>query len=66
MNSAWKESACIVAVSTCFAISACDGLCHLTKVMDQVAWDTIWVSTDHVNLCQAHCKQVPDFSRAQG
>ncbi len=22
--------------STCFAISACDGLCHLTKVMDRV------------------------------
>ncbi len=33
-------SAMTVAVScgysTCFAISACDGLCHLTKVMDRV------------------------------
>ena len=29
-------------------------------------WDTIWVPADHVNLCQTHCKQVPDFSRAQG
>ncbi len=30
------------------------------------SWDTIWVPADHVNLCQTHCKQVPDFSRAQG
>ncbi len=22
--------------STCFAVSACDGLCHLTKIMDRV------------------------------
>ncbi len=22
--------------STCFGVSACDGLCHLTKVMDRV------------------------------
>ncbi len=29
-------------------------------------WDTIWVPADHVNLSQTHCKQVPDFSRAQG
>ncbi len=29
-------------------------------------WDTIWVPADHDNLCQTHCKHVPDFSRAQG
>ncbi len=28
------------------------------------SWNTIRVSTDRVNLCQTHCKQVPDFSRA--
>ena len=28
------------------------------------AWNTIWVSTDRMNLCQTHYKQVPDFSRA--
>ena len=26
-------------------------------------WDTIWVPADHVNLCQTHCKQVPDYLR---
>ncbi len=35
-----RESIDIVAVSsgysTCFAVSACDGLCHLTKIMDQI------------------------------
>ncbi len=30
------------------------------------AWNTIWVSTDHMDLCQTHCKQVPDFSCAPG
>ncbi len=25
------------------------------------AWNTIWISTDRMNLCQTHCKQVPDF-----
>ncbi len=29
-------------------------------------WDTIWIPTDRMDLCQTHCKQVPDFSRAQG
>ncbi len=29
-------------------------------------WGTIWIPTDHMDLCQTHCKQVPDFSRAQG
>ena len=34
------RSTCHVAVScgysTCFAVSACDGLCHLTKIIDRV------------------------------
>ncbi len=29
-------------------------------------WDTIWIPTDHMDLFQTDCKQVPDFSRAQG
>ncbi len=29
-------------------------------------WDTLWIPNDHMDLCQTHCKQVPDFSRAQG
>ncbi len=45
----WAHMAAPVAVScgysTYFAISACDGLCHLTKVMDRVG-------TPFVNLCQ--------------
>ena len=28
------------------------------------SWNTIRVSIDHMDLCQTHCKQVPDFSRA--
>ncbi len=24
-------------------------------------WDTIWIPTDHMDLCQTHCNQVPDF-----
>ncbi len=29
-------------------------------------WDTIWIPTDHMDLCQTHCRQVPDFSCAWG
>ncbi len=25
-------------------------------------WDTIWIPNDHMDLCQTHCVQVPDFS----
>ena len=24
-------------------------------------WDTIWIPNDHMDLCQTHCKQVPDL-----
>ncbi len=40
--------------STCFAVGTCDGLCRPTFPID------------HMDLCQTHCKQVPDFSRSQG
>ncbi len=29
-------------------------------------WDTIWIPIDHMDLCQTHCKQVPDFFRLWG
>ncbi len=29
-------------------------------------WDTNWIPTDYMDLRQTHCKQVPDFSGAQG
>ncbi len=25
-------------------------------------WDTLWIPNDHMDLCQTHCVQVPDFS----
>ncbi len=48
---------------TCFSGKACDGLCQLLKSTES-GWNTIRVSTDRVDLCQTHFKQVPDFSRA--
>ncbi len=44
---------------------AYDGLYQLIKSM-RLDWNTIWVSIDHMDLCQTHCKQVPDFSRPPG
>ncbi len=32
----------------------------------QKSQSPVKVSIDHVDLCQTHCKQVPDFSRATG
>ena len=29
-------------------------------------WDTLWIPNDHMDLCQTHCVQVPDFSRHWG
>ncbi len=40
----------------------CDGLYQLLKSIGS-DWNTIGVSIDCVDLCQTHCKQVPDFSR---
>ncbi len=50
---------------TCFMVKACDGLYQLIKSMG-LDWNTICVSVDRVDLCQTHCKQVPDFSRPSG
>ncbi len=61
----------IVAVScwysTCFAVSACDGLCHLTKIMDRVETPfgfqpIVWTFVRHT----VYYKQVPDFSCPPG
>ena len=30
------------------------------------SWNTIWVLTDCMGLCQTHCRQMPYFSRAPG
>ncbi len=35
-------------------------------IFHRSCWDTIRIPTDHMDLCQTHCKQVPDFSHAQG
>ncbi len=50
---------------TCFSVKACDGLYQLLKSIGS-GWNTIWVSIDRVDLCQTHCKQVPDFFRLSG
>ncbi len=39
-----------------------DGSCQLLKSTGS-GWNTLRVSIDRVDLCQTHCKQVPDFSR---
>ncbi len=44
---------------TCFSGKACDGLCRLLKSTG-LGWNAIRVSIDRVDLCQTHCKQVPD------
>ncbi len=50
---------------TCFSVKACDGLYQLIKSIG-MDWNTIGVSVNRVDLCQTHCKQVPDFSRPPG
>ncbi len=68
-QSLWDLTSGSVAVSrgydTCFSVKACDGLYQLIKSIGS-DWNTIWVSIDRVDLCQAHCNQVPDFSRPSG
>ncbi len=44
---------------------ACDGLCGLLDLLLLVETPSR-VSIVRVCLCQTHCKQVPDFSRATG
>ncbi len=54
-----------ISIHMFFSVKACDGLCQLLKSTGS-GWNTIKVSIDRVDLCQTHCKQVPDFSRAPG
>ncbi len=32
---------------------------YTTSCFPLIGWDTIWIPTDHMDLCQTHCKQVP-------
>ncbi len=51
---------------TCFAVKTCDGLCHIKFSIDHTCWDTIWIPNDHMDLCQTHCRQVPDLPPTWG
>ncbi len=42
--------------STSFVVRTCDGLYHLIFSIDHVG-----IPTDRMDLCQTHCKQVPEF-----
>ncbi len=57
-------------------LRSADGMTHVlrsrlvmgyaTSFFHWSCWDTFWIPTDHMDLCQTHCKQVPDFSRLWG